>query len=276
MIKYKIAAGIVTYDPELDRLKDNILSIVNQVDMVIINDNHSINISDIRALCRDYEKVKLLENKKNVGVAMALNNICREAIKEKYDWILTLDQDSICPSDLISQLLQFADQQTGIVAPSILYRDNERFYKKQINSCEKVKWVITSASLTNLRAWKDIDGFDDILFIDKVDYDFFMRLNNSGYSVKKVKNVVLLHELGNLKCKKILWKLIYITNHSPIRYYYMCRNTIYLRYKLGIGNCYSYILSRLIKILVFEKNKGSKLLSIIKGVNDGIKMSSKV
>lgn len=105
MIKYKIAAGIVTYDPELDRLKDNILSIVNQVDMVIINDNHSINISDIRALCRDYEKVKLLENKKNVGVAMALNNICREAIKEKYDWILTLDQDSICPSDLISQLL---------------------------------------------------------------------------------------------------------------------------------------------------------------------------
>ena len=56
----------------------------------------------------------------------------------------------------------------------------------------------------------------------------------------------------------------------------MCRNTIYLRYKLGIGNCYSYILSRLIKILVFEKNKGSKLLSIIKGVNDGIKMSSKV
>ena len=99
------AAGIVLYNPDINRMKENINAIINQVDYVILVDNGSKNKSDIEAAIEHsfYNSDKLIINfsQKNNGIAWALNQIFKIAEEQSVKWVLTLDQDSVCPSDII-------------------------------------------------------------------------------------------------------------------------------------------------------------------------------
>lgn len=266
-----VCAGIVTYNPDLELLQKNIDSIKNQVHCLIIFDNGSKNVDDIRMLYSSDDKVFIIGDRENKGIAYALNRLCAWALENKYQWILTLDQDSISPPGLVDSLKRYANQEVAIVAPNIKYKNNESFIVLSNKSVEEVRWVITSASLTNLRIWKKLEGFDEWLFIDGVDYDYCIRANNAGYKVLRVYQSEILHELGELKCFKILGKTIYVTNHSAFRKYFMSRNTIYLKHKLNEGHPVYTITKYLIKTIVFEDNKIKKIASIIQGTYDGFK-----
>lgn len=50
-----------------------------------------------------------------------------------------------------------------------------------------------------------------------------LPLNKTGYKICRVNTVSLLHELGNLKCRKIAERMIYVTNHSAFRRYDMSK-----------------------------------------------------
>lgn len=273
-----VFAGIVTYNPEISRLKENLESIIHQVDIVVIWDNGSTNIREIEKLYLLENKLLVIRDGVNKGIAHGLNQICRWGYNNGYQWVLTLDQDSVCPEQLIDKLYRFSENDNvAIISPRIVYRYNESISKKKnigdiANFAESVDWVITSASLTRISSWKEIGGFDDRLFIDKVDYDFCYRLKQSGYLILRVNDVALLHELGNMNCKRIGHRIIHVTNHQPIRYYYMSRNTIFLKKKLGYGTPTLDILKIIFKVTLYEGKKADKLKAIIRGILDGTKM----
>lgn len=268
-IESRICAGIVTYNPDLQLLKSNIESILHQVDSVVVFDNGSSNCQEVCALLSYIDKCNLIMSNDNKGVAFALNRLCEWAASHNYIWIVTLDQDSISPNDMISQLQKYINDDVAIISPNIVYKNNEKYVSKPNKTFEVVKWVITSASLTNISIWDKLNGFDNWLFIDGVDYDYCLRANKMGYKVIRSYETELFHELGNLRCIKLFGKVIYVTNHSAIRKYYMSRNAVYLRYKLNEGNPFRTITKYIIKILFFEKNKISKISSVIRGVSDG-------
>ena len=62
-----INAGIVTYNPDMDRLSTNVEAIIKQVDYLTIVDNASDNITDIDEFCAS-KGVNLIKNNKNMGV----------------------------------------------------------------------------------------------------------------------------------------------------------------------------------------------------------------
>lgn len=68
-----IGAVIVTFNPEIDRIRENINAIVNQVSCVLIVDNASKNITDIMELIDGIDSVKLITLKDNLGIAAAQN-----------------------------------------------------------------------------------------------------------------------------------------------------------------------------------------------------------
>lgn len=144
-------------------------------------------------------------------------------------------------------------------------------YALNNSGVHKTERIITSATLTNILAWKDVGGFDEELFVDGVDKDFCFRLRKKGYYVLVDCNICLLHELGNLRCRRILGHTIYVTNHSANRRYFMIRNSIYIRRKLGIGRPAIIYFKNLFKIVVFEGNKMEKIKSMNKGLADGMK-----
>ena len=73
-----IAAGIVAFNPDIDRLESNILNIRNQVEKLYVIDNASDNLKDIEKLCDKYD-AHLVANIENYGIAKALNQMCQFA-----------------------------------------------------------------------------------------------------------------------------------------------------------------------------------------------------
>ncbi|MFH0373974.1 glycosyltransferase family 2 protein [Streptococcus sp. A22] len=270
-MKNNICAGIITYNPDIATLKNTIEAIRHQVIKIYICDNGSNNVNQIKKLLHESEEIIFLD--KNLGIATALNRVFNRAKKEGFDWVLTLDQDSESPNNLIDELEKLISNEVAIISPKISYRNNERFENGIIEEVKEKEWVITSASLTSVAAWEQIDGFDDILFIDKVDYDFCIRARRAGYKIIQNNRVTLLHELGNLEIRQVFNRKVYVTNHSPFRYYYMIRNGFYLKNKLNIGHPYKDLFSKIFKVVVFEDKKWSKVKNMILGTLEFIKLS---
>lgn len=273
----KIYAGIVTYNPDIELLKKNINAIYNQVEEVVIIDNGSENLLKWKKeLELKYVRITIISNNQNCGIAKALNQICCFGLKKSYNWVLTLDQDSISPDNLVRCMKENLDNNIAVIAPNIIYKNNEEYIDKSIKGCRDVEWVITSASLTNLLVWEKIKGFDELLFIDGVDRDFCIRANRSGYRIIKDYDICLLHELGNLKCRRYFGRTIYVTNHSKFRKYYMARNVIYLDKKLGLNFKFKYIFKLLLKTMLYENDKIKKIKAISKGIRDGFCLASNI
>lgn len=267
----KICAGIVTHNPQIDLLKKNIQSVFGQVDKIYIFDNGSNDISEWAPIM-DNDRIILMKSRSNEGIAYALNSLCKIADDDGYQWILTLDQDSISPKNLVKSLSSHLAEDVAIVAPNILYKNNEHYLDRSRKGVFEEDWVITSASLTNIKAWKAIGRFDDQMFIDGVDREFCIRARLSNYKILKCFDVQLLHELGALNCKRIMGRTVYVTNHSPIRKYYMVRNSIYIDRKYHRKDAGKYIFKMCVKTLIYENQKGKKLKAIISGIMDGWKM----
>lgn len=270
---YKVCAGIVTYNPNIERLKENYSHISKQVDFIIICDNGSRNIELIKGIRRE-NRDYLIELEKNQGIAYALNRLCEAAGNAGYQWIITLDQDSVCPENMVKILTKHVSESIAIVGPRIIYKGNEKYSARPDKEIEDVEWVITSGSLTNTWIWKNLGGFDEKLFIDKVDTDYGIRANRAGYRVRRDNTICLNHELGNMFCRVLFGRTIYVTNHNPMRIYYQCRNTIYLGRKIGLPNATIEVGKIVIKIILYENDKKEKLKNAFRGIRDGVNLAS--
>lgn len=202
-----VAAGIVTYNPSLQRLEENIEAISPQVGEVLLYDNASSNVEDVKRLVEEgtWEvPISIICGQKNAGLAVALNNLCDEARTRGMEFILLLDQDTVVEQDLVTKLVGLADGSIGIVAP--LFQDrNEVVERRAAERFEDVKRAITSGSLLRLDVWERVGGYDENLFIDWVDYEFCDRLLLNGYRIVRNNDASILHELGNKEFVKVGW-----------------------------------------------------------------------
>lgn len=276
----KILAGIVTYCPEIQRLKENIEAILHQVDEVLIVDNASNNVAEIESVIQTYHKMILVKNEENKGIASALNQIMDYAAAGGYQWALTLDQDSVCDSGLIAQYCHYTDiENVGMLTCNFQDRNYDFFNEGDIEEpYVEVTYCITSAALMNVAAFQKSGRFDEQMFIDKVDFDICMTLAEAGYRIIKVNYTGLLQEIGSGTQVNIFGHKIIVYNHSALRRYYMTRNGIYLARKHPTKSLFRAIARELYDIAIvflFEKEKYKKLRSSCKGLQDGFRLREK-
>ena len=269
----QIQAGIVTFNPDITLLEKNIVSIIQQVKQVVIVDNASKNISQIKKLVYKYD-LYIIENSTNLGIATALNQIMSFGIKNKNEWVLTLDQDSVCPLDYIESMKNYLGiKKLGMIAPIILDRNIGHVGHNLNKELYDVRTCITSGALTNVNAWTDVNGYDDKMFIDSVDFDFCYRIRKIGYRIVQTNTIELNHAIGNGRVINFLLFKIRLTEHSAFRNYYISQNEIYypkknkLILRLIRGNFRN--LSRILVVTIFEKEKKDKIISILKGWRKG-------
>jgi rhamnosyltransferase len=282
--KKSIVCSIIAYNPEIRKLNENIKSIKEQVDSIIIVDNGSSNIEDVentvQILLETGYKVHLIKMNENKGIALALNKAVAYAIDENYKWVLTLDQDSICDETLISEFITKYNEienkeNIGIIAPNVICRGFEQ--KEYDSEVEDILTAITSGCLTNASACEDVGFFTEKLFIDHVDYDLCFKLDLKKYKIIKVNTAKIYHELGNVTIKRLLGKKIVVGNHSAIRRYYYYRNLVYMykQYRKKYPDWIKLEMKSSIKVFIyivlFEKNKINKIQNILHGLYDGAK-----
>lgn len=276
-----VCVGIVTYNPTIELLKKSVDILKMQTNKIIIVDNHSSNIEEIKEL--DQEHIVLIELDENFGIAYALNYIMDIAEKQGYDYVLSLDQDTVVAKDYIEKIMCFDwDEDIAIVCPSVFdrYRGVQDISGKAIScvqdsSISYVDQCITSGAVTKVKAWKAIDKYDEILFIDNVDFDFCQRLRKNGYRIAKNSSVEINHAIGDGKVYKFFLGEISVHNHNAFRKYYISRNKIYTDYKIHNRiriKSFASNAKLLIKTILFEDKKYEKTKAIIRGTKDGIKL----
>ena len=277
----KYIAGIVLYNPDLGRLKENIESICKQVDKVILIDNGSDNIREIEDLIKEYLNCILLKNGENMGIAYALNQILKYAYENDVKWFLTLDQDSVCSRNLINTYSKYIEI-PGVAIITSCIKDRNYELKDSFRENEEYRFVtycITSGALMNTEICERCGGWDNKLFIDNVDGDICINLKKRGYKVLSLHYNGLLHEVGHGKNVKFLWKKDIVYNHPAMRQYYMARNQIYVARKYPEEfSMYKQLKKELKKIwlvILFEENKWEKCKARIRGVKDGFRLDIK-
>lgn len=247
---------------------------MKQVDKIYIIDNSDID--DLVSLKKLADPFTYYKCDGNQGMGKGLNIGYQFAIRDGFDWVLSMDQDSLIDGNLIKKYTEFINnninERTGALMPSFRLCPNSTTIIGGYNSI--VKDYMTSGSLVNLNAYEEVGGFDEKLFIDLVDTDFGIKLLLSNWKMYRIGNVVMNHNIGNAKEIRLFGHhLFYITHHNYLRRYYITRNILELKKRYSksfplLNNSSSKIFKSLIRIILFEKDKLRKLKSVYYGVRD--------
>ena len=270
MKKLDLAGVVILYNPTEDDI-NNIDSYIKDVNILYVIDNSNEENSD--RLPKN-KKIKYIFNNENLGIAEPLNKAASLARKAGYKWLLTMDQDTSFNKGVIDTLkeaiINTDCKDIGIVTPW----HNTRLKTKKSN--KKIDYpldVMTSGNLVNLDIHKKIGGFKDWIFIDGVDIEYCLNLSKNNYKVMRLNNVEINHNLGDITYRKFFKKDLLITNHNAMRRYYQNRNYHYIK-DLYIKD-FPEFCNRLVKvkatilgIILYEKNKISKLKGYYKGYKD--------
>lgn len=262
-----IAACVILYNPIASEIISNINTYLPFVKKIYIFDN-SLNEAD-QLVFKNLKKTEYYWDGENKGISIRLNDACDKAIKENFDYLLTMDQDSYFDTIAIKQyfesIVHFADHNKVAVY-------GLEYNRKDINSktaiTTEVDHIITSASVLNLKLFSVIGGFDNNLFIDGVDIDFCFSAICKGYKNIKFCNISFSHSLGTRTKRGSIFTLYlfkkYVSVHSSLRIYYMFRNMLYIK------NKYEKILPEIIR--KFEKNQRYHISKNIRYSDEYIKV----
>ncbi|MFQ6791635.1 MAG: glycosyltransferase family 2 protein [Thomasclavelia sp.] len=280
MMSNKIGVGIVTFNPNISKLAKTINTVLENGFQVLIVDNNSKNKNMMKASFL-HKDIIFIFNEKNFGIAKALNQIMNCAKKLNIEWMITLDQDSVITDKYLKTSLAYLEyDNVGILCPIIfdmkrksIDSTSKKIVKVISKEIKEVNTCITSGSITNVKIWDKLNGFNEKLFIDYVDFEYCQRIRKNGYKIYQIQGLFLYHVIGDGKVYKIFNKQIEVFNHSAKRKYYIVRNKIYCDF-LNKGNfdfksCLSVGKVLLITIF-FERKKFDKISSITKGIKDGI------
>lgn len=264
MINMKKTIGIlVTYNPDIPALKENVLSIVSQIDTLVIFDNNSYNIFDIESMCIDYN-VKIYKSPINVGLGKAYNEVLKVE-HEFYEYFITFDQDTFIPTNSIKILIEILNTNDHIGAVGPAFSRYFNFINRGKLHYKKV--IIQSAALFRMLLFDEIGGFNESYFIDSVDFEYCLRINEINYKVALYDGVIIQHQLGE---EKKFGKYTYST-HNSFRLFHIARNhkqlskDYFRKYPSLILKKNVFFLLEIMKIVFLERDL-SKLNSIIKGL----------
>ena len=224
----KFAGTVVLYNPEKEVI-ENMQTYLPIVDVLYVMDNSTREydfVEDIKKI----DKVKYISLNGNKGIAKALKVATETAIVDGYDFLLSMDQDSKFPTGdfkFVEEYLNNNDiSKLGILA--INYSGSLIKSEGDKRSFIEVNDAISSGTFLNLKNYRLIEGYNEKLFIDYVDYDVSYQFREKNLKIILLPNIILKHKLGNSKKVKFLFYKKEIIIHNPLRYYYMYRNYTYL------------------------------------------------
>jgi len=247
-----IGCIIVAYNKNIKLILNRIKNIYTDVDNFYVINNSDNNFTRVKN-----KKFTIINLNVNLGIAAAQNLALFQAYKNKNDYILFSDQDTIFPENFIKKIFNFyvyankKYKNVFAVAPNLFDRNKnvlsgfvKRFFifrntifKDQNNSKNldgKITEAMSSGMFINAKILKKIGYLNEDYFLDWVDFDLCWRAINKGYNIIGSNNIVASHYLGNNNIK-IFNKSFHI--HRPFRSYYVVRNGINLSlysYKINI------------------------------------------
>lgn len=248
----RIVAVVVTYQPDPAACAELLKALTPQVARVIIVDNGSRQelLDPLRELVTALgPTVELRPLPSNRGIGAAQNVGIAVARADGADLVLLSDQDSVPAPDMVQRLvvgLQRASGDPGhpvaAVGPvtvderadgaTLLFAATRWGPRRAAlpdvdGALVPVAFLVASGCLVTRDALDAVGGMNEPWFIDHVDLEWGLRAARLGYALYGVVGAELRHQLGD-RTVKLPGRGRDVHIHSPVRNYYMTRNTVHL------------------------------------------------
>lgn len=244
-----VVGVVVTHRPTPPVTAALLEALTPQVDAVVVVDNGS-GAEAVRVLGAIVDRLggELVPLSVNLGIAAAQNAGIAWARRRGARFVLLSDQDSLPAPDMVPRLLDgFARARGGNLPPAavgpvamdernagapLLFSDH-RWGPRRASlpagdgALVEATFLIASGCLIALAALDDVGPMNESWFIDHIDLEWGLRARRAGYGLYGVTGAHLDHALGD-RTQRIPGRGRDVHIHSPVRNYYMARNTILL------------------------------------------------
>ncbi len=194
---------------------------------IIVIDNNSADESCV-IIRKKFTKVKLIENKTNIGFARANN---QGVFESKGEFILILNPDIVIAEDSLDKVLLFAEKQQKMGALGIKFIDGtgnflpeckrniptlkianqkirgntKKYYANHIseNEIAQVEILTGAFMLMKREVYLKIGGFDEDYFMFGEDIDLSFKLLNNGFKNYYYGESSMIHYKGESTVKDI-------------------------------------------------------------------------
>lgn len=278
-----ISSVTVTFNPDILCLEKQFLSLQDQIDDAVIVDNGSQNFNNIKELANRFN-FNLISLPVNMGLSHAQNIGIENAISRGAEYLLLLDQDSVLGSNFIRAMSKIYTQYSvGILGPSFYDPHTNEFYwgtnyigpfikRTPIQEITDVTYVIASGSFFSCEVYKNVGKMEEALFVDYIDVEWALRAKKVGYRVAMTNQASMAHTIGDSRLNLLGRK---ISVHSPMRRYFLVRNSFFMIRKPYIPVGYKIRevflnFARAAISLILNKEKKKTLMMIFYGISDGI------
>ena len=293
----KIALIIINwkkYDFTLNCI-DSVLKSSYKNFKIILIDNESQN--GFPDEINNSDKIHIIKNKNNEGFARANNQGIKYSIKNGFDYVLLLNNDTVIKNDLLYLLMKHSNTfNQKIIQPLILNYDRSKIWNaggtinnffgtfKTLNKGESFKnfksnrnlteWFTGCCVLIKTDVFKDIGYFDERFFAYYEDVDFSIRLKSKGYSVAMMNDSYLQHfESASSKSSNQNEG-----NLSSYVHYLNIRNHILLLKKhsksFNVLGVFTFQLIKILSYLIYFliRFRFNKFRMVLKGLVDAINL----
>lgn len=281
----RVVVAFTTYNPS-EELSEHVRVAADECKQVLLIDDGSTRGFDGYRDERDFPAhLTAIWKPSNAGIADSVNIALEYALQVGAEYLIFFDQDTVVFPGLVpsavqsaARLVAISPQPVGCVGAGVVHgrRNVGRGPRSGISD---VPEVIQSGTVFVVEALRAIGGANAELIIDAVDTDVCLRLRKSGYRVATDEAIAIRHPVGSGRSFNVLGHSVLVTNHSPMRRYYMTRNRIHILrqlqwWRFDLRWCAIYlrrfIVSCAIAVLI-EERRLAKLRAIALGIDDGFR-----
>jgi rhamnosyltransferase len=277
MIKYKVGIATVFYNPNIN----SIILFKNFADSgyrTVIT-NNGIDDSYLELL-KESKNIILVGNGKNIGLAKGMNDAVVEVFNSSLDIdsVIMFDQDSLPDIDLPIQLQSSYfegghPKNIACLGPRLIDMKSNLNKVLVLDRYEEVLSLATSGTFVTRDNFKVIGHLKDDFFIDCLDHEWCFRAKNMGFRILRDNKLSMIHNMGENGLDWFgTYKPIY---RSPMRHYYITRNTIAMLKKNYVPLKWKIIeflklIRRIIFYVIFSRRSYQSVIYIYNAIFDGL------
>ena len=250
----------------------------------------------------EFPEINCINNQKNEGFTGANNKALKVILKQNFDYVLLLNNDTEVKPDFLSLMQTSMDSDNNLAAtqPLILDFPNKNtiwnaggsfntffglsktrykgmMYKPNLKIDTLTEWISGCCILVKIAVVKEVGLLDNRFFAYFEDVDWSIRMTNLGYKLGVVpKSIIYHHSSGSTKRNNTTNE----GNLSPYAHYLNVRNHIYLIKKHNfLFNSLGSWIYQIIKITSYStyfilRGRFSKFKIVWCGLLDGIKIKT--
>ncbi|MBR3511504.1 MAG: glycosyltransferase family 2 protein [Clostridia bacterium] len=281
----KIAIVLVNYNGIQDTKEciESILKSSYNNYKIIVVENNSQDKEHIDSLSAVFPNIYIIKSKENLGFSGGNNLAINYSLTNNFDYILLLNNDTIVDPNMISYLIENANE-NQITVPKMLYyyekdliwyaggkiskfTGNAKHFKMNSKNTTEVKsctctFATGCCMMINSNIFKKVGLLNEKFFMYCEDTEFCLRLLEKEISIRYIPKAILWHKVSRSTGG----------SNSFFSTYYITRNRLYYikmhnKFFSPLAIHFTF-LSRYVRVIQYYLKKDNNYKAILRAIHD--------